>query len=182
MKNVKINLMAIAAMIAILFSSCDKLDLVSNNQFGDILGTYTGTMVNDNDPGTIFDATAVVTMGIDSILQIHCFTEHFDTTIMLDTYHHGDSIMVCNTGQDFFNEYGHHQSGHSNNCNGMMGNGMMGNTDNPSCEWEEHMANDHNPGDRHFGSFNTLDNSFGYDFGMQSNGLNYFKKFRGTKE
>ncbi|KAA3640912.1 MAG: hypothetical protein DWQ02_01385 [Bacteroidetes bacterium] len=154
------------------------MDLVPNDQFEGIIGTYTGTIVNDNAPGTIIDATAVVTMGLDSSIQIHCFTEHFDTTISLNIYHHGDSIMVCNIGQDFFNEYGHHQSENWNNCNNMMGN--TGN--NSTCDWDLHMANDHNPGDMHFGSFYLPEYSFCYDFRMQSNGSTFFKKFRGTRE
>lgn len=185
MKNLIINSTAIFVIFLITFSACRKAeDITFNDQYESIIGTYSGTISNDNTPNAVFDATAVVTIGLDSIVQVHCYSEYFDTTIMLNTYHYSDSIMVCNTGQDFFNEYGHHQSENSNNCNEMMHNenGMMGNVENSSCEWDEHIMNDHDDGDMHYGRFSLLDNSFNYDFKMHSNGLDYFKKFRGVKQ
>ena len=68
----------------------------------------------ENDHGT-----AEVKMMGDNQIEVHCFGEVLDTTFMLDYYEHNDSVMVCLTGSDFSNMYGHGLG------EGHMSGGMM---------------------------------------------------------
>jgi hypothetical protein len=62
-----------------------------------------------------------------------------------------------------------------------MGNGnsggMMGGMNNGSSEWMNHMNNEHEEGDEHFGGFNMSNRTFGYT--IKSEDGDYH--FQGTK-
>jgi len=75
--------------------------------------------------------------------------------------------MVCYTGADFEDMYGH-----------MLGEGHMGdNMQGNNIEWMQHLNNDHQQGDEHFGSFNMQDHSFNFLFKTYNGDF----QFQGTK-
>jgi hypothetical protein len=112
------------------------------------------------------DATVVVNR-VGNQIQVNCYAEDFDTTIMLGTYNHNDEVMVCLTGEEFENMYGH-----------MLGQGHMnGNMQNNGTEWMQHLSNEHQEGDEHFGGFDMQHHSFNYTFRM-SNGDYHFQGTR----
>lgn len=152
-------------IIVILFVSCQKSDDIGYN---DVTGTYVGTLTSNlaNKSSEIVvtkDATVVVNR-VGNQIQVNCYAEDFDTTIMLGTYNHNDEVMVCLTGEEFENMYGH-----------MLGQGHMnGNMQNNGTEWMQHLNNEHQEGDEHFGGFDMPHHSFNYTFRM-SNGDYHFQ-------
>lgn len=151
--------------------------------FNDIGGTYIGSfsISNSFDSEHINDVfesggTAEVTKTGDGQIEVHCYGEVIDTTFMLDYYEYNDSVMVCLTGDDFENMYGHMLGdGH------MMG-GMMGDMGNEETEWMHHMNDEHEAGDEHFGGFNMQDGTFTYSFLMKDESSLYYFKFHGVKQ
>lgn len=143
------------ALVAILFACNSKEDVTAN----DVSGTYEGTLTavgltsRVSSSQAILPATVIIT-NIGEEIEVHCVADNFDETIMLDTYENGDEIMVCYTGADFENMYGH-MLGESH-----MGDNMQGN----NTEWMQHLNNDHQQGDEHFGNFNMHDHSFNFLF------------------
>ena len=156
-------------ILAFTIFACDNNDDINSD---DITGTYIGNITSDaayksNTNKSINTATAIVRKVGDKI-ELHCFDENFDETVMLDTYHYNDSIMVCLTGNDFRNMYGH-----------MMGQGHMnGNMHNSSSEWMQHLNNEHEDSDEHFGGFDMQNRSFKYTFRMSNGDFH----FQGTKD
>jgi hypothetical protein len=151
--------------IAIFLFSCEKSDDLINN---DVTGTYAGTLTSSltsrsSNTESIQPATLIVSSFADQI-QVHCFAENFDTTVILDIYAHNDSVMVCLTGEEFENMYGH-----------MLGPGnMTGHMQNNGTDWMQHLNNEHQEGDEHFGDFDTQQHTFNYTFKM-NNGNFHFK-------
>ena len=103
--------MALFSIMSLIFIySCEKSDdLISD----DITGTYIGTLTlnqagksSETAKAEAVPATIVINE-VGNQIQVHCLTEDFDTTVILDIYHNGDDIMVCLTGDDFENMYGH---------------------------------------------------------------------------
>jgi hypothetical protein len=152
-------------IIVILFVSCQKSDDIGYN---DVTGTYVGTLTSNlaNKSSEIVvtkDATVVVS-SVGNQIQVNCYAEDFDTTFMLGTYDNNDEVMVCLTGEEFENMYGH-----------MLGQGHMnGNMQNNGTEWMQHLNNEHQEGDEHFGGFDMQRHSFNYTFRM-SNGDFHFQ-------
>ncbi len=148
-----------------------------------IEGTYHGTLVQEGGLKTISaslyntgDAFAEVTMMEDDLIEVHCHGDQLDTTFMLNYYDHNDSIIVCNTGVDFENLYGHMLvSGH-------MGGGMMGDIQQGETEWMHHLNEEHDDEDEHFGGFNMDEGMFTYTFRMMDQTHQYNLTFQGTKE
>lgn len=160
--------------------ACEKIG-ESDNQ--SIEGTYTGTLVQEGGLKTISatlnetgDAFAEVTMVEDGLIEVYCHGDQLDTTFMLNYYDHNDSIMVCNTGVDFENLYGH-MLGSSH-----MGGGMMGDIQQGESEWMHHMHDEHNESDEHFGGFNMDEGMFTYTFRMMDQTHQYNLTFQGNKE
>ena len=176
---------AALAIVGIGFTSCEKADDLNVN---DIEGVYTGTFsISSSLKSASFDGgegdhgTAEVnTMGENQI-EIHCFGEEIDTTFMLDYYEHNDSVMVCLTGADFENMYGH-MLGEGHMGGGMMGGSMMSDRGEGESEWMHHMNDEHENGDEHFGGFNMSEESFTYSFKMMDESTPYYLKFHGVKE
>lgn len=170
MKTIKNKQLAsiLILLLGILFTACNNNDDVV---YSDVVGVYEGTLTTDVAGKSINSksnstATAIVTMVGDEI-EVHCFNDDFDTTIMLNLYEDGDMLNTCLTGTDFENMYGH-----------MMGqSNMNGNMQNMSSEWMQHLNNEHQNSDEHFGGFNMLNNSFDYTFKMETGDFH----FRGIK-
>ncbi len=149
--------------IVVLLVACEKNEDLNTS---DVSGTYVGTLTTNstsrlNSSAAIIPATVVV-KNIGNKIEVHCFAEDFDATIMLDMYANEDQVMVCLTGDDFENMYGHKLG------QGMMGNNMQGTA------WMQHLNNEHQEGDEHFGGFNIHDHTFNFTFRM-SNGDFYFQ-------
>lgn len=166
MKTNKILMSVFAIAFGLLFNSCNNNDDLN---YSDVEGVYLGTLTTDisnkSSSSTISPiATAVVTIVGDQI-EVHCYSEDFDTTIMLDIYEDDDMIIPCLTGDEFENMYGH-MLGQDNHMNG---NGS---------EWMQHLNNDHEEGDIHFGSFDMENHGFEYKFILEDGEYH----FQGTKE
>ena len=160
--------------------SCEKK---INQNTGGIEGRYVGTFSKSTSlKSTLIysrgehDGIAEVTMMGENQIQVHCFGNEIDTTIMLDYFEHNDSVMVCLSGDDFENEYGH-MSGE-----GHMSGGMMGDISNGETEWMHHMNDEHEDGDEHPGGFDMVHGTFTYSFRMMENLTPYYLNFQGIKD
>ena len=165
-------------------TSCEE---TNDQPIGEVEGTYVGTFSTSTllksalqDGTGEHDGWADVTMMGEGQLQVHCYGNEIDTTFMLDYYEHNDSIMVCLTGDDFENEYGH-MLGMSHMSGGMMGD-MMGDIGDGETKWMHHMGDEHDEGDEHFGGFDMANGSFSYSFRMMNSSTQYYLKFHGVKE
>jgi len=171
----KTNILITALLFAglTMFTSCnnDESDTSNERSYMDnIVGTYTGDFsLEKSSSGT--PAIANVSLNEEDQLIIHCYGEIMDTIIVMDAFQNGDSVMVCNTGEDFYQEYGH------------MGNGyhMMDMRMNQT-EWMHHMQNDHQTGDEHYGGFDMQRHSFHYEFKMMENDTLHRITFNGVKQ
>jgi len=150
--------------IIILFVSCQKSDDVGYN---DVTGTYVGTLTSNlanksSEIAVTKDATVVVS-SVGNQIQVNCYAEDFDTTIMLGTYDHNDEVMVCLTGEEFENMYGH-----------MLGQGHMnGNMQNNGTEWMQHLNDEHQDGNEHFGGFDMQHHAFNYTFRINNGDFHF---------
>lgn len=173
-KLIKIFAFSFIATLAIY--GCNKSDDSTDNS---IEGTYAGTLTTKSATGTITgssSATAEISKTGETLIQVHCFGTGIDTTFVLNYYDDNDSVFVCLTGIDFQNTYGHMMGqGH------MMG-GMMGDIKPGQTQWQHHMADEHKPGDVHFGGFNMMDHSFGYTFHKYVGGNHMIMEFEGVKK
>ena len=183
MKQLK-NIGFCAVLAFAMLASCQKDELsVPQN----VAGSYAGTLTTKSANGTI-TATNTATVDIseksEGLIQVHCYGASIDTTFMLNYYDDKDSVMVCLTGNDFQNTYGH-MMGQGHSTVGMMGGntstGMMGNTTSGTT-WQNHMTSEHSTGDMHYGGFNKMDNSFGYRFLMNRQNNSSTMEFQGTKK
>jgi hypothetical protein len=171
MKTRKLIVMLILLIIAVLMNSCnkDKTENSGRTYIDDISGNYSGEFtMNENQnygPGM-----AVVTKSTDDNIQIHCYGDFIDTSMIMNVYENGDSIMLCNTGKDFYNAYGYMGNGYH-----MMDMGMG------ESEWMHHLQDDHQAGDEHYGSFDMEHHTFHYAFRMMNGDAEYMLNFDGTK-
>ena len=128
------------------------------------------------DGGVGDHGSAEINMMGDNQIEVHCFGENIDTTFMLDYYEHSDSVMVCLTGDDFENMYGHMLgSGH-------MDGGMMNDIQNGETQWMHHMNDEHEDGEEHFGGFDMHEMTFTYSFKMMDESSPYYLRFHGIKQ
>jgi hypothetical protein len=180
MKKWKGIVMVGALALTVIATSCSKKVPLKKDLLSQIVGTYKGTL--ENSTGLKYDGTADVSAVNDSVVQIHCYDQNgFDTTFVMEYYGDGDSVMLCNTGEDFFNQYGHEMTGQHHmwdNTSGNMMGGGMGSMSND--DWQQHMSSQHQPGDEHFGSFDMNDSTFNYLFEMKGNSAQT-KTFSGKK-
>jgi hypothetical protein len=84
--------------------------------------------------------------------------------------------MVCLTGDDFEQHYGH-MLGH-----GHMGGGMMSDLRNGETHWMHHLSDEHASGDEHFGGFDMQEGSFTYSFIMMDGSQPFYLRFYGVKQ
>ena len=165
-KNLKV---IFTLVIVVIFFACEKNDVLNDDQ---ITGSYIGTISTDvsgksSISATFKPATADINM-LGNQIEVHCYGEEFDTSVILDIYHKGDDIMVCLTGDDFENMYGHMYG---------QGNMMHGNMQHNGSEWMQHLNNEHQEGDEHFGGFDMQRHTFNYTFKMSNGDFH----FQGTK-
>ena len=151
-------------LLSILFTACNNND---DLVYSDVVGAYKGTLTTNIAGKSISSksnnsATAIVTM-VGNEIEVHCYSDDFDITIMLNLYEDGDMVNTCLTGTDFSTMYGH-----------MMGqSNMNGNMQNMDSEWMQHLNNEHQDNDEHYGSFNMKNNSFDYTFKMETGDFHF---------
>lgn len=196
MRNLrKVSFFGMAILISTMIScsndDADELTLISEEKTVDISGVYTGTLKTEGTE-KISEATFEVTM-LDSMnVEIHCYGEEMDTTFMMHMYEYGDSIMICYTDSIFMMEYGHHMSDstHGMGDNGMgdgsMGDGgMMGDGNgmgsNGMMNWMDHMDEEHDSTDMHYGGFDMTNQSCDYTIKINDGDNEILKRFQGTK-
>lgn len=169
----KFILPTVAIALVFFLASCSKKASFVTYSANQVAGTYKGTLTT----GTLkHDGTADVSAINDSVVSIHCYDSvGFDTTFVMELYQNGDSVMLCNTGQAFFDQYGHYMSAQHHMSGNMMGS-MSGMNNN---DWQQHMRNQHQPGDEHFGSFDMDSGMFNYLFEMKNSAQS--KSFSGKK-
>ena len=182
MKKTKKSMIVAGLILAVVlmgFTSCEKSDDLSVNDIeGEYIGSFSvsSSLKSAQVDGAYADqGTAEVSMMGNNQIEVHCFGEEIDTTFMLDYYEHNDSVMICLTGDDFEDMYGHMLG------DGHMGGGMMGDVQNGESEWMHHMNDEHENGDEHFGGFNMSEHTFTYSFRMMDGTTLYYLKFHGTK-
>jgi len=180
MKKRMIVVGAVLAVVVIGFTSCEK---AGDLNVIDIEGIYDGNFSVSSslkaaslDGGEGDHGSAVVSMMGNNQIEVHCFGEEIDTTFMLDYYEHNDSVMVCLTGGDFENMYGHMLG------EGHMGGGMMNDIQNGETQWRHHMNDEHEDGDEHFGGFDMHKMTFTYSFKMMDETSTYYLQFHGVKQ
>lgn len=174
MKNLKSIIIVGIIGITVIATSCSKkTEPPKNDIIAQVVGTYKGTLAT----GSVeHDGTTDVSAVNDSVIQIHCYDQDdFDTTFVMEMYENGDSVMLCNTGEDFYSQYGHYMMGRHHMSDDMMGN--MGSMDN---DWQQHLSSQHQPGDKHYGDFDMDNGTFNYSFEM-GNGMQT-KIFSGRKK
>ncbi len=179
-------------MLVVIFAvSCKKNDTTPASTQGlskQVSGTYSGELKNSQTNQTK-PATLTVSSLNDSLISLHCISSNFDRTINMMVYSDNDSIMMCFTGQDFYNEYGHNLNNH-NFC-GSKPEGWhsdwendhdhwWGGQNNMSNAWNNHMNTQHNPGDQHYGWCYPANHSCKYIFKAPNSGTTYFETFTGT--
>lgn len=183
MKKLKKSAFAAGLTLAILlmgFTSCEKSeDPLSNEIEGEYIGSFSVSSTLKSAPSGKLEedhGTAVVSMMGENQIEVHCFGDEIDTTFMLNYYNHNDSVMVCLTGDDFTNMYGHMLGA------GHMSGGMMGDISEGDSEWMHHMEDEHTTEDEHFGGFDMGDHSFTYSFKIMDGSTPYYLKFHGVKQ
>ena len=163
------SVLLVMFLIGVGFVACENNDDISAP---DVSGVYEGTLTDNLEAksyNTVSSKSAVAYIDmIGNEIRLHCVSEDFDETVMLNYYRHNDSLMVCLTGADFERTYGHRLG--SGNMNG--GHMMNGNS-----EWANHMYREHHEGDEHFGGFNMQNHSFEYTFHL-NHGLFHFEGLR----
>ena len=180
MKKRMIVVGAIMAAVVIGFTACEKSDNLNVN---DIEGVYDGTYSVSSSLKSVSLAgsgidqgSAEVSMIGNNQIEVHCFGEEIDTIIVLDYYRHDDSIMVCLTGDNFENMYGHMLGA------GHIAEGMMGDIRKGETQWMHHMNDEHVDEDEHFGGFDIHDMTFSYSFKMMDETSPYYLRFQGVKQ
>lgn len=173
--------------IILTFVSCSES---TSGPSGDIEGIYYGSFTRTSSLKATSEAVSNSNSGDEyaeihrlegNQIQVHCFGEEIDTTFMLDYYMHNDSVLVCLTGDDFENMYGH-MLGAGHMGGGMMGGNMMGDIGDNETEWMHHMSDEHEEGDEHFGGFDMQNGMFTYFIRMTNEAEPYYMKFTGSKE
>ncbi len=190
MKNLKNTALIVFVLFSIMLTSCKKTG-TNPDYLGlaiSVNGTYTGELKNSQTNQSV-PATLNVTILNDSTISMHCVTSDFDTTMNMMLYQNEDSIMMCYTGQDFYNEYGRNLDNH-NFCNskattwnsGWEDNhdNWWGDQNNMWNAWNNHMNSQHKPGDQHYGGFDPNNQTCDYSFKVNSGNLTYYEIFNGV--
>jgi len=174
-----VRIIIIAVLTIVLDSACStREDTTVKTIEGTYFGSFT-TEASKNLPVTLAGnttANAIVKSKGDGQIEVHCYGDELDTTLLLDYYENNDSIMVCLTGNQYENSYTH-MPGQGHMSGGMMGNRVKGET-----QWMHHLREEHQPGDEHFGGFDTKNNTLGLTFKMIKGELPYYLKFQGVKQ
>lgn len=159
----------IIVSIGMFIISCNKDDVVSSTH---VIGAYNGTLTTNlgsgsNTQDNSKSATSIVTT-IGKKIEVYCYNDDFSATVLLNIYENGDYMMTCLSGDEFESMYGHSLSQEN----------MVGYIQNSNLQWTQHLNLEHIETDKHYGSFDMLNNSFSYTFFID--GIEYY--FEGEKE
>lgn len=155
-----LKITGIAIALLVLFAACKKDKTSEPVVEGVYQGTLTGPLnKSTTDTSETTDAASEITITGKNEIQVHCYADDFDTTFVMNYYHHNNNAYVCYTGDDFEEMYGHMLG------DGHMG-GMMDDMHNGETEWMHHMDEEHEEGDEHFGGFDIVNHSFSFTFQM----------------
>lgn len=169
MKAVALKTFIKAFLLSMIMVSCAKNNLNSRGYLNEVSGTYKGQFISTDTNYQGIQATADISKTENDQLLIHCYGNPIDTSFLLDAFENGDSVMVCETGNDFYHEYGHSGNGYH------MMDMRMGES-----EWMHHLHDNHQPGDIHYGGFDLKHHSFNYRLKIK-NGIDYeFVEFNGS--
>ncbi|WKK75912.1 hypothetical protein QYS49_00055 [Marivirga salinae] len=172
-----VKLSGIAVMLLVLITACEKEEINEANPPVD--GIYEGTLSSSQSKtagaAETSSATAEITISGENEIRVHCYSDSFDSTFVMNYYHHNDSVYVCLTGDDFEEMYGHKLGG------GHHG-GMMDDIHKGETEWMHHMSEEHDDSDEHFGGFDMTNHSFSYTFKMNMSDSSEDLHFQGTKQ
>ncbi len=177
MKKIKLIIATVLGMVVL--AACEKSDDVSVQQ---IEGTYVGTLTgfenakSETGVNTNEAAIAEIRKTGNELIEVHLYSDGMDTTFVLNHYEHINSVLVCLDGDDFENMYGHMLG------QGHMNGGMMGDMQNGETEWTHHLSDEHQEGDEHFGGFDMLTHTFGYQLNMMDGINSYQLKFQGKMQ
>ena len=160
MRTIKFSAVMAIALSLLFITSCKKDDdfTTALDYLNDITGNYEGTFTRNNKKVGGDTAYAEIRHINGNLLEIHCFGDLLDTTFVMEMYANQDSIMLCATGSDFENIYGHEQ-----------GEYHMNHHKNGENEWMHHQSDNHNSGDEHYGGFNLTKHQFYYRFVLDQN-------------
>ncbi|MDF1573339.1 MAG: hypothetical protein P1P82_17150 [Bacteroidales bacterium] len=181
------KLSGLAVALLVLFTACEKDETKESNPT--VQGIYEGSISGFQTKSTAIEAesipaTSEISITGENKIQVHCYSDNFDTTFMMNYYLDNDSAYVCYTGNDFEEMYGY-MLGESHMMGGMMG-GMMGDMmddmQDGETQWMHHMGEEHEEGDEHFGGFDMNDHSFSYTFQMDRNDFSDDLHFHGVKQ
>jgi hypothetical protein len=165
----KKTILFVITIVAVAFlASCRKTPQQPLSKAAAVSGTYSGSITSD---GVKTTSVAHVEPLTDSTVSIHCFDDSLgmDTTFVMQLFENGDSVMLCSTGEDFYNQYGHNMY---DMMDDMMGSSGM-------TEWERFMDAQHDPGNGHYGSFDRMNGHFNYPF---TEGDTVMMTFFGTRQ
>ncbi|HKK10071.1 MAG TPA: hypothetical protein VJ939_04500 [Bacteroidales bacterium] len=178
MRHLKV-ISILAVVIILTATACEENNRNENNSPE---GTYIGSLsrAEGNTPAKNIadeptEATAVVEVIGDRQMEAHWTGHGIDTTMMLNYYDHQDSVLVCLTGNEFENQYGHMLG------EGHMEGGHMSDMHDGETEWMHHMNDEHDPGDEHFGGFDMQDHTFTYRFEIMDEDTPVTLVFQGEK-
>lgn len=195
------KMFVLGVLSAIIFTSCkkDNSTVTPTTLANEVAGTYSGTLknsaTNESKP-----ATLSVTRVNDSLVSMHCVAAGFDTTLINLCYQNDNQIMLCYSGQDFFNQYGHNMNNYnfcSSKQSGWMNNGWMNDSNcwgNDNINWGNkswagndqwnawinHLNTQHNQNDMHYGIFNMSGHNCDYTFIIKTPSANYTQQFVGA--
>jgi hypothetical protein len=168
MKMITRLTLGVAVVLTMSITACSKddgqVDLTK-----DVVGTYQGKLTN-SVTNTDTASITTITYYNDYTVQVHCLGGNLDTTFLLELYPEGDMMKVCTTGDDYYKEYGKEKPKNDH----MMGSGGM-------MTWGDHMNDDHNSGDDHYGDFDTNNNEFDYTINIENTSDNSSERFVGRK-
>ena len=171
------NSLEITILISLFFLvvSCEKGKDIKpvDPSITEITGTYNGEFFPVTSPDSVTSGQAIVTSADNSQLTIQCISEDMDTTFIVDAFDDGDSVMVCYTGQDFTDMYGHMEDDD---------NMMMHMEDSNETDWMRHLEMNHSDGDTHPGGFDKKDHTFFYSMKVMNGNSEQLVRFEGVKE
>ena len=164
----------IAIALLVLFTACQKEETNESNVEGIYEGTLTVLQTKDKEGAAESKpATTEISIIGKNEIQVHCYSDGFDTTFVLNYYNHNNIAYVCYSGDDFEEIYGH-----------MLDDSHMGGVmhNNGETEWMRHMNGQHDNSDEHFGEFDMHRQSFSYIFRMNPDDHSDDLHFQGVKQ
>ena len=152
MKRLNFIPVVLVALVTFVLTACEKNNNsgVNTNSLSDLAGIYYGEFTPVSGGGDVSPGKVEVENTDNADLSVHCLGNGLDTTIIVNAYDDGDSIMVCDTSIDFNDDYHRMQSGSN----------MMSMANNDETDWMQHMNDAPDSSNIRFGGFDMTNNSF----------------------